>query len=59
MSDDDEACEKACPVDCVVSEWSSWSHCSPTCGLGPSAEPLAAFYTRRLDHSLSSAVINH
>ena len=33
--DEDEACEKPCPVDCVVSEWSAWSHCSPTCGLGP------------------------
>jgi len=32
--DEDEACEKTCPVDCVVSEWSAWSHCSPTCGLG-------------------------
>ena len=30
----EENCEIPCPVDCVVSQWSEWSLCSQTCGLG-------------------------
>ncbi|KAK2178091.1 hypothetical protein NP493_563g04022 [Ridgeia piscesae] len=29
-----EVCRVPCPQDCVVSEWSDWSDCSRTCGLG-------------------------
>ena len=30
----EESCHVSCPVDCVVADWSTWSHCSRTCGLG-------------------------
>jgi len=29
-----EECQIPCPVDCALTEWSSWSHCQPLCGLG-------------------------
>ena len=28
------ACTVDCPVDCEVSEWTQWSGCTHTCGLG-------------------------
>jgi len=37
---ENESCYKPCPVDCVVSEWSSWSTCSQTCGLGNASAML-------------------
>lgn len=30
----EEDCTVPCPVDCVVSQWSEWTPCSYTCGLG-------------------------
>ncbi|XP_052094228.1 thrombospondin type-1 domain-containing protein 7B-like isoform X2 [Mytilus californianus] len=30
------SCEEVCDVDCLVSDWSSWSSCSKKCGLGVS-----------------------
>mmetsp|Transcript_30475 Transcript_30475/g.70268 ORF Transcript_30475/g.70268 Transcript_30475/m.70268 type:complete len:1086 (-) Transcript_30475:66-3323(-) len=34
---DEEVCNvKACPVDCVVGDWSVWQECSSTCGNGTS-----------------------
>lgn len=28
-----QECSIDCPVDCLVSQWSSWSECNQTCGL--------------------------
>ncbi|CAJ1438497.1 unnamed protein product [Effrenium voratum] len=37
-SQDEEVCNvKACPKDCVMSDWSRWSACSANCGNGTSA----------------------
>ncbi|KAJ8267352.1 hypothetical protein COCON_G00125240, partial [Conger conger] len=30
----EEACVRACPSDCKLSEWSHWSRCSKSCGSG-------------------------
>lgn len=30
----EQACLIPCPLDCVVSEFSLWTHCSKTCGMG-------------------------
>ena len=31
-----EACNsQACPIDCVVGDWSEWSACSNPCNTGP------------------------
>jgi len=27
-----EQCVVACPGDCLLSDWSAWSHCSQSCG---------------------------
>ncbi|CAJ1341966.1 unnamed protein product [Effrenium voratum] len=33
--DDEQVCTReACPVDCVMGDWTSWSLCSVTCGQG-------------------------
>lgn len=33
--DDEQACSlEACPVDCLLGDWSQWSPCSMTCGKG-------------------------
>jgi hypothetical protein len=35
MKDDYSPCNlQACPLDCIVTPWSTWADCSTTCGLG-------------------------
>ncbi|KAJ8307362.1 hypothetical protein KUTeg_015446 [Tegillarca granosa] len=37
------SCEVPCDVDCLLSDWSPWSSCSKTCGLGKFNHVMSVF----------------
>ena len=47
FSEDGEYCNtQVCPVDCVLTDWSSWGYCSTSCGFGVQSRKRARMQER-------------
>jgi hypothetical protein len=48
---------QSCPVDCSVSEWSEFSHCSATCGVGHRTRTRTIFPSQHGGHACPSTLL--